>query len=377
MKKSLKVSICGLMAAVLVSGCSAKTDSPAESTTAVQESGSEEAVSSLTLDPGEVVTLGQYTAEVAVKPEVTLGQYKGVSYTPVSQDVTDEEVEEQLTALVNANPTITEVDREAKNGDIVNIDYVGKKDGVAFDGGTASGYDLTLGSQTFIEGFEEGLVGVKAGQKLDLDLTFPEGYPSEDLAGQAVVFEVTVNKVQESVESELNDEFIKANTDFATVDEYRKALREDLEEMAGLNAEDQKMAEVLQTVVKSSEVNVSDQAVQAYYDEQYKSCEDMAQMYGVDTDTIITSFFGMTKEEFEPWLKEMSQEECKIRAVVEAIAQAENLVVEDKDREELAISNGFETVEDLIENAGEDMVNESALRMKVVQFIADNAVAES
>lgn len=362
MKKSLKVSICGLMAAVLVSGCSAKTDSPAESTTAVQESGSEEAVSSLTLDPGEVVTLGQY---------------KGVSYTPVSQDVTDEEVEEQLTALVNANPTITEVDREAKNGDIVNIDYVGEKDGVAFDGGTASGYDLTLGSQTFIEGFEEGLVGVKAGQKLDLDLTFPEGYPSEDLAGQAVVFEVTVNKVQESVESELNDEFIKANTDFATVDEYRKALREDLEEMASLNAEDQKMAEVLQTVVKSSEVNVSDQAVQAYYDEQYKSCEDMAQMYGVDTDTIITSFFGMTKEEFEPWLKEMSQEECKIRAVVEAIAQAENLVVEDKDREELAISNGFETVEDLIENAGEDMVNESALRMKVVQFIADNAVAES
>ena len=163
MKKSLKVSICGLMAAVLVSGCSAKTDSPAESTTAVQESGSEEAVSSLTLDPGEVVTLGQY---------------KGVSYTPVSQDVTDEEVEEQLTALVNANPTITEVDREAKNGDIVNIDYVGKKDGVAFDGGTASGYDLTLGSQTFIEGFEEGLVGVKAGQKLD-----PGGVPKRGPGG--------------------------------------------------------------------------------------------------------------------------------------------------------------------------------------------------
>ena len=362
MKKSLKVSICGLMAAELVSGCSAKTDSPAESTTAVQESGSEGEVSSLSMDPGQVVTLGQY---------------KGVSYTPVSQEVTDEDVEEQLTALVNANPTIAEVDREAKNGDIVNIDYVGKKDGVAFDGGTASGYDLTLGSQTFIEGFEEGLVGTKAGQKIDLDLTFPEGYPSEDLAGQAVVFEVTVNKVQESVESELNDEFIKANTDFATVDEYRKALREDLEEMARLNAENQMMAEVLQTVVKSSEVNVSDQAVQAYYDEQYKSCEDMAQMYGVDTDTVITSFFGMTKEEFEPWLKEMSQEECKIRAVVEAIAQAENLVVEDKDREELATSNGFETVEDLIENAGEDMVNESALRMKVVQFIADNAVAES
>ncbi len=361
MKKSLKVCVCGLMAAVLVSGCSAKTDSPAEPETTVGESQSSGETAAV-VDPGEVVSLGQY---------------KGVSYTPVSQEVTDEDVQEQLDALVDANPTIKEVDREAKDGDIVNIDYVGKKDGVAFEGGTAAGYDLTLGSQTFIEGFEEGLVGTKSGQKIDLDLTFPEGYPNEDLAGAAVVFEVTVNKVQESVESTLDDGFIKANTDFDTVDAYKKALREDLEEMAKDNAENQMMAELLQKVVKSSEVNVSDQAVQAYYDEQYKSCEDMAAMYGVDVDTIITSFFGMTKEDFEPWLTEMSQEECKIRAVVEAIAQAEALVVEDQDREELATANGFESVDALIESAGQDMVDQSALRMKVVKFIADNAVAES
>lgn len=361
MKKSLKICVCGLLAAVLVSGCSAKTDSPAETSTVSGESGS--AAESLAApDPGEVVSLGEY---------------KGVSYTPVSEEVTDEEVEEQIQALVDANPAINEVDRAAKNGDIVNIDYVGKKDGEAFEGGTDSGFDLTLGSGTFIDGFEEGLIGAKAGEKRDLNLTFPEGYPSEDLAGQAVVFEVTVNKVQESVEAELNDEFIKANTDSSTVEEYKKAVREDLEEMARIEAENQKMAEVLQKVVAASQVNVSDEAVQAYYDEQFKSCEDMAAMYGVDIDTIVNGFFGMTMEEFEPWLKEMSQEECRMSAVVAAIAKAEKMSVEDKDKEELAEANGYESVEALLESIGEDMVNESALRMKVVQFIADNAVAES
>lgn len=363
MKKSLKICVCGLMAAVLASGCSAKTDSAAETTTAVSEPGSSaESGTASAVDPGEVVTLGEY---------------KGVSYTPALETVTDEDVEDQIQALIDANPVITEVDREAKDGDIVNIDYVGKKDGEAFDGGSDTGYDLTLGSKTFIDGFEEGLIGTNAGQKIDLNLTFPDAYPNEDLAGQAVVFEVTVNKVQESKEAELNDEFIAANTDFSTVEEYRKAVREDLEEMARANAESQKMAQVLQKVVDDSQVNVSDEAVQAYYDEQYQSCEDMAKMYGVDTDTIISSFFGMTKEDFEPWLMDMSREDCKMRAVVAAIAEAEKMTVEDKDREELAASNGFEDVASLIENVGEDVVNESALRMKVIQFIADNAVEES
>ena len=191
------------------------------------------------------------------------------------------------------------------------------------------------------------------------------------------MFEVTVNKVQESAASELNDDFIKENTSYATVDEYRKAIREDLEEMARLEAENQKMANLLQKVVTDSEVNVSQEAVQAYYDEQYKSCEDMAQMYGVDTETVISSFFGMGTEEFEEWLMEMAKEECRMRAVINAIAEAENLTVEDADIQEVALSNGYDDVATLIENYSEDVVHESALRMKVVNFIVENAVAES
>ena len=370
MKKSLKICICGLMAAVLVSGCSAKTESgsagtessSSEETATSAESGSSADVSSASLNPGEVVTLAEY---------------KGVSYKPASEEITDEEVDAEIQALVAANPTLKEVDREAKAGDIVNIDYVGKKDGEAFEGGTDSGYDLTLGSGSFIDGFEDGLIGTKAGQKIDLNLTFPEQYFSEELAGQDVVFEVTVNKVQESVDSELNDDFIKENTSYATVDEYRKAIREDLEEMARLEAENLKMADLLQKVVTDSEVNVSEKAVQAYYDEQYQSCEDMAQMYGVDTETVISSFFGMETEEFEEWLMEMAKEECRMRAVINAIAEAENLTVEDADMQEVALSNGYDNVADLIENYSEDIVHESALRMKVVNFIVDNAVAES
>jgi len=366
MKKSLKICICGLMAAVLASGCSAKTDSGStgEAATTAQEPASEPeaGAGSASLAPGEVVSLAAY---------------KGVSYVPASQEVTDEEVEGEIQALVDANPTLKEVDREAKDGDVVNIDYVGKKDGEAFDGGTDSGYDLTLGSGSFIDGFEDGLVGTKAGQKVNLDLTFPEEYFSEELAGQDVVFEVTVNKVQESEASALTDDFIKENTEYSTVEEYRKAVREGLEEAAKSEAENMMMADLLQKVVTGSEVKVSDEAVQAYYDEQYKSCEDMAQMYQVDTDTIISSFFGMEKEEFEEWLRDMAEEECRMRAVVNAIADAEKLAVEDKDIEDLAESNGFEDTEALIEAYGEDVVHESALRMKVVRLIVDNAVAES
>lgn len=360
MKKSLKICICGLMTAVLASGCSAKADSAGETAAVSAESfAGEEAAA---VNPGEVVSLAQY---------------KEVSYVPLSEEVTDDEVEQEILALVDANPSLKEVDREAKEGDIVNIDYVGKKDGEAFEGGTDSGFDLTLGSGQFIDGFEDGLIGTRAGQKTELNLTFPEAYGNRDLAGQEVVFEVTVNKVQESVPAQLNDDFIKENTEYSTVEEYRKAIREDLEEMARSEAENQKMADLLQKVVTGSQVNLSEEAVKAYYDEQYKSCEEMAEMYGVDVEVIINSFFGMDKEEFEDWLMEMAREDCRMKAVVNAIAQAEMIVAKEEDLEELAVSNGFEDAASLIEAYGEDAAYDTALRMNVIQFIADNAVAES
>ncbi len=370
MKKSVKVLMCSLAAVMMVSGCSKKTDSTAdttagETTAATQAAETTSAAQSQTGDGSDVpVDWGKVEK---------LGNYKGVVYTPLSTEITDEEVEYQIQSLLAANPEFREVDRPAEEGDIVNIDYVGKKDGVAFDGGTGSGYDLTLGSGQFIDGFEDGLIGTSAGDKVNLDLTFPEQYHSEELAGQAVVFEVTVNSVKESVEAQLNDEFIAANTDSATVDEYRKSVREELEEMARIDAENQKMSDVFTKVVEDSQVTVPEESVQIAYEQQRSYYEQQVQMFGMDLETWL-GYYGTDMETFESDLREQAEEVCKSNAVIMAIAQAENITVEDEDREQLAADYGYPDVETMIGDAGEDAVNERILGEKVIQFIADNAV---
>ena len=155
--------------------------------------------------------------------EVTkLGNYKGVEVKRESTEVTDEEVDQKIQSILDANPEYVEItDSPAQNGDTVDIDYVGMKDGVAFDGGTAQGYKLELGSGTFIDGFEDGLVGASVGQELSLNLTFPENYGNSDLAGQAVVFDVTVNAIEEKKDAVLDDNFVQRVSDFKTVDEFR------------------------------------------------------------------------------------------------------------------------------------------------------------
>lgn len=369
MKKSLKVCICGLMAAVMVSGCSAKTEPAADTTAATTETSAgetegkaanTEAAQEALRNPGELVSLAEY---------------KGVAYTPASTEVTDEEVEDRIQNLVSAYPDIQEVDRAAKDGDIVNIDYAGTKDGVAFDGGTAAGTDLTLGSGQFIDGFEEGLIGSKKGDKVSLNLTFPENYGNTELAGQDVVFEVTVNAVKEQKEAELNDAFIAEHTESSTVDEYRKTVKKEMEEDAQAAADSQKKADVFLKVVEDSEVTVSEDAVQAYYDQQYSMYEQQAQAFGLDVETMI-SYYGMDMDSFKEELMEMSREGCRQTVVVNAIAEKENLKIEDADKQQLAEDFGYDDVASMILNVGEDALNNYILTEKVVQLVADNAVAE-
>lgn len=366
MKKNFRTCMFGLMAVMMVSGCSAKTDSSVttEATTAT-EAGSQEAETTEGPRPGELKS-----GDI-----VSLAEYKGVTYTPLSTEVTDQEIEDRIQELLDAYPSVQEVDRAAQNGDIVNIDYVGTKDGVAFDGGTDSGFDLTLGSGQFIDGFEAGLIGATAGQKVSLNLTFPESYPNEELAGQGVVFEVTVNTVQESVKSELTDAFIAENTDSSTVDEYRAALRKEMEETALATAESQKRTDTFLKVVDGSEVTISEEAVEAYYNDQHRTYEEQAEMFGLDLETMM-SYYGMDLESFENELMEISRDGCKQNIVVNAIAEAENIVVEDQELQDMAAAFGYENVDDMTENAGLDTVKNYILTEKVVALIAENAVAE-
>lgn len=171
--------------------------------------------------------------EAGDEGEIELGDYKGITveYAESTEEVevTDDEVETQVTTLLEENKTSEEIkDRAVKDGDIVNIDYEGTKDGVAFDGGTAEGYELTIGSGTFIDGFEDGLIGVEIGETTKLNLTFPEEYSNEDLAGQDVVFEVTVNSIRVENTPELTDDFVAENTEYKTVEEYKEGIKADL-----------------------------------------------------------------------------------------------------------------------------------------------------
>ena len=346
MRKFVKLGICGLMAAMVATGCSKKdttgTTDPAAATTQGAE----------TQEAG--------TSEGAAEDSVTLGEYKGVAYTPASVEITDEQVDKEVQKLADSN--LVEVDRPAAEGDTVNIDYVGKKDGVAFDGGTASGYDLKLGSNTFIDGFEDGLIGAVKGQKLDLDLTFPEGYPSEDLAGQAVVFEVTVNAVK--TPSELNDDLVMANTDYKTLEEYREATRNDLEKQAADNAEYQKQSSVFQTIMNNSQVVASEKSIQAAYDEAMTYYETMATNSGMELET------------FKAQVRTQAEENAKQQLVINAIADKEGIKVTDEELESMAEEYGFESVDKMKESAGENVVNESLLTNLVLKFVSDNAVAE-
>lgn len=354
MKKLWKIGLCGLMVVSMAAGCSKK----AENTGSVANT--ESTVST------ENENLEEY---------VTLGEYKGITFTPLSTEVTDEQVEEELQALADSSPIYEEVDREAKEGDTVNIDFVGMKDGVAFSGGTGEDYDLTLGSGSFIDGFEDGLIGTKKGQEVSLNLTFPEDYFNTELAGQEVVFDVTVNAVKESVPAVLSDELVAEYTEYSTVEECRKGIREELEEMAKLNALNQKKNDVFMKVMDATEVSVSESTIQKYYDEQKDFYEQQAQSAGMELETLV-GFYGMDMEGFEKQLRSTAEEVARQNAVINAIAAAENLAVEASDREAMAEDFGFESAEDMIQAVGQETVDNYILPDKVLTFLADNAIEE-
>lgn len=351
MRNVLKIGILSLVTLTLLTSCSNNKEEETQTDAAVTTAADSE------------VSSGQ--------DSVTLGEYMGVLFTPVSTEVTDEQVEAEIQALIDANPVITEVDREAKEGDVVNIDFVGLKDGVAFQGGTSQGYNLTLGSGRLIDGFEDGLIGTKKGQEVSLNLTFPEEYGNAELAGQDVVFDVTVNAVQESTPAVLDDTFVAANTDYTTVQECRAGIRKDLEDLAADNAQTQKKNQVFMKVMEVSDVTVSDETVQKYYDEQMEAYENQAASFGMELKDMVQDM-----DSFQSELMELSKEIARQNLVIDAIAEKENIAVEDSDRETMAVEFGFASAEEMLQAVGQEAVDGYLLPNKVMDFLADNAVEE-
>ena len=290
----------------------------------------------------------------------------------MSTDVSDEELEERIQSILDANPEYVAVtDRAAKDGDILDIDYEGKKDGVAFDGGTAQGYKLELGSDTFIDGFEDGLIGAKAGEKRSLNLTFPEQYDSQELAGQAVVFDVTVNGTEEKRDAVLDLNFVQRMTDFNSVDVFRADTLADLELEKMEMAEQQLGNDVFIAATDNSQFRLNEKLVEEQYENQISYLTAMAQIYGMTIEDY-AAMSDMTKEEMEKEIRNSVETSMKVQLLVKAIAEKENLQVEDADREEVARMN-FTTVEELQEMYGETAVNNAAMSNKVEAFLKDNS----
>lgn len=263
-----------------------------------------------------------------------LANYKGVEYTKVDTVVTDAEVEEKIAEFLKNYPEkIT--DREIKKGDTVNIDYEGKKDGVAFDGGTAAGYDLTIGSGRFIAGFEDGLIGKKPGETVDLNLTFPEDYHSEELKGAKVVFKVKINYIVGEAPKKLTDELVKENTEFATSADYELDIRKKLEESKKDAAKESMQREVIDKVVTESAVKSVPKAAQdRYYEQIMNYWNNVSTQYGIELKDLITNQFKLTEEEFDKEVRDQAERSAKQLVVVRAIAEAEKIEVSDEEYKE-------------------------------------------
>ncbi len=362
MKKIFKVCMIGLVAAALVTGCGKKpAEKPAETETEATESSAQEtqAVEDLTgMDNGTV----------------TLGEYKGIEVTKNPVEVTDDELDQSVQSELSAKAKDAEVDRAVQNGDVVNIDYVGTKDGVAFDGGTAQGYDLNIGAGQFIKGFEEGLVGAKKGDKLSLNLTFPEAYQNADLAGKAVVFDVTVNSVKEKQIPELNDAFVQENSTFKTVDEYKNDKMQTLLKDKNDQAEQKVKSDIYTAILNASKVEPKQEAIDANFNNLIARYSNQAASYGMDFTTFVGAFSGMGEEDFKNILKTQAEATVEQRLVVNAIAEKEGIVITDEDRKEVADQMGYESAEAMIDAAGQYDVDDYIMNNKVMDFLTENAV---
>lgn len=297
-----------------------------------------------------------FTAIYALKPQVTLGEYKGLkAYRPVTE-VEEAEIDKHLDEERLKLARLLPVDRPVAEGDFVVMDYEGTKEGVAFEGGSAEDYTLEIGSGQFIPGFEDGLVGHAAGEEFDLDLSFPEHYHSEDLAGQAVVFHVKLKEVKERQLPDLDDEFIKdISEDCDTVEEYRADLRKKMEEKRTAEADREFEENLLTQVAANSEFDMSHLLIHDEMNRLYQQQSQMITYYGMQMDNYL-SMMGMTRDQYMAGLHEPAEKSLQKAYVLEAIADAEGLTATeeeiDAEIEQMAQAYGME--KDKLEETLED-----------------------
>ena len=344
---------------------------------AVAEAGlkvvSQPSITDVDVKDGEFV----FTAVVYVKPEVSVKDYKGIEAEKDEAVVTAEEVEAELTRMQDRNARQVSVEREAKKGDIVNLDFEGFVDGVAFEGGKGEKFDLELGSGMFIPGFEEQLEGKKAGDECDVDVVFPETYQEKTLAGKPAVFKCRINEVKENQKPALDDEFAKDVSEFDTLADLKADIEKKQQESKTASADNAFQERVMDKVIENLEADIPEAMVETQLDRVAEDFSYRLAMQGMEFESYL-KMTGMTKEQFRQVFKPQALRQVKIRLALEKIAELEGLEVTDEDLNaefaKLAENNKMdvEKVKELL--SAEDLKGDM-LCQKANDFVIANAVA--
>ncbi|WP_300846474.1 trigger factor [uncultured Acetatifactor sp.] len=324
-----------------------------------------------------------FTAEVALKPEVTLGQYKGVKVDKADLEVTEEEVTAEIDKERDKNSrTVDVTDRAVKDGDIATIDFEGFMDGVAFEGGKGSDYPLTIGSHAFIPGFEEELIGAQIGVETEVNVTFPEDYQAEELAGKPAVFKCTVKRLQEKQLPELDEDFVgEVSEESDTVEEYREEIRKKLEKRKTDEAKAVKEDAVVDAIIADAKMDIPEAMIETQQRQMVQDYAQRMQSQGISMEQYM-QFTGMTGEMLLERVKPQVMKKIQSRLVLEAVAAAEGIqVTEEEIAEELktmgeAYQMEPEKVEELLGENGREQVKGDIRVRKAADFVVENAVEE-
>ncbi|MBP2068868.1 MULTISPECIES: trigger factor [Anaerococcus] len=324
-----------------------------------------------------------FKVEVETKPHPTLGDYSELIIEEIPSEVTDEDVENELKRQQEENARLIPVeDREAKEGDTVNIDFDGYLDGERFEGGKASDYDLVLGSHTFIEGFEDQVAGHKVGDKFDVNVTFPEDYQAKEFQGKDAKFEVEINSITEKELPELDDDFAMDISEFETLDELKADLKESLKEEKANYATNMMQNQAIEALVKISEVSAPESLVSQEIDVEMQNLDQRLQQMGIGLSQYV-EMTQMDMDQIRDQYRAQAEEKVKANLVMDEVALKEAFDVTDEEIEEeineSAKMYGVDDIEKFKEifrsNVSEDTMKENIKRRKAVELLVDNAKA--
>ena len=323
-----------------------------------------------------------FTAEVATKPEVTLGEYKGLKVDKVSNRVTQKEIDAKLQEEAEKNArTITVEDRPVQDGDEVILDFEGFVDGEAFEGGKGENYPLTIGSGSFIPGFEEQLIGVESGKETEVNVTFPEDYHAEDLKGKAAVFKCTIHEIKAKELPEIDDEFAAEVSEFDTLDEYKADIKAKIKEQKEKEGKSKQEDQAVEQAIANASMEIPD----AMIDTQARQMlDDFSQRMAQQGLTIeqYYQFTGSSAEKMMEDLKPQAVKRIQTRLVLEAIAKAENIEISDEklDEEIAKIAEAYKMEADKLKEymgeAEKKQMKEDMAVQEAVTFLVENAVTE-